>query len=133
MCEKTDQEIVELTKRLEEMERRVESSEAHLDDAKREYVTILGIFAAIVMALTAGIAFSSSALQNIGEASPVKIGAVLIPLACFLWNLVGLLIIFLREAIKGKGKAVPRIMIAVNILLVVGFVVLLCFEGDKLL
>lgn len=35
MCEKTDQEIVELTKRLEEMERRVESSEAHLDDAKR--------------------------------------------------------------------------------------------------
>lgn len=69
-----------------------------------------------MMALTAGIAFSSSALQNIGEASPVKIGAVLIPLAWFLWNLVGLLILFLRETVKGKGRAVPGIMIAVNVL-----------------
>lgn len=59
--EKSDPEIVGLIKRLEEVEGKVEASEAHLDDIKREYVTILGIFAAIVMAITAGMAFSSSA------------------------------------------------------------------------
>lgn len=55
--EKSDPEIVGLIKRLEEVEGKVEASEAHLDDIKREYVTILGIFAAIVMAITAGMAF----------------------------------------------------------------------------
>lgn len=122
-----------MKRKLEELEGKVGANEAYLDDAKKEYVAILGIFAAIVMAFTAGVAFSSSALQNIGQASPIKIGAVLIPLAWFLWNLVGLLIFFLREAVKGERRSVPGIMIAVNLLLVVGFVLLLIFEGDKLL
>ena len=39
--EKSDPEIVGLIKRLEEVEGKVEASEAHLDDIKRGYVTIL--------------------------------------------------------------------------------------------
>lgn len=130
--EKSDPEIVGLIKRLEEVEGKVEASEAHLDNIKREYVTILGIFAAIVMAITAGMAFSSSAFQNIGQASPVKIGAILIPLAWFLWNLIGLLIFFLREVVEARRWVVPVIMGVVNLLLVGGFALLILFYGDKL-
>lgn len=79
------------------------------------------------MAITAGMAFSSSAFQNIGQASPVKIGAILIPLAWFLWNLIGLLIFFLREVVEARRWVVPVIMGVVNLLLVGGFALLILF------
>ena len=88
------------------LEQRIASLEESADASKREYITILGIFAAIVVAFTAGVSFSGSALQNIGSASPYKLGLVLIPMALFLMDLVGLLIVFLIEVVgKVKKKA----------------------------
>lgn len=87
------------------LERRIASLEESADASKREYITILGIFAAIVVAFTAGISFSGSALQNIGSASPYKLGLVLIPMALFLMDLVGLLIVFLMEMVEKVKKA----------------------------
>ena len=38
-------------------------------DMQKEYITILGIFASIVLAFTGGMAFSSSILENIDKSS----------------------------------------------------------------
>ncbi len=86
------------------LERRVASLEKSTDSSKREHITILGIFAAIVVAFTAGVSFSGSALQNIGNATPYKLGLVLMPMALFLLDLVGLLIVFLIEMVGNVKK-----------------------------
>ena len=43
------------------------------EDMQKEYITILGIFAAIVLAFTGGIVFSSSVLENIDKPSIYRI------------------------------------------------------------
>ena len=40
---------------------------------QREYISILGIFAAVVLAFTGGIAFSTSVLKNINTVSVYRI------------------------------------------------------------
>ena len=47
------------------MTRRIEETNAHSKDVQKEYIAILGIFAAVVLAFTGGIAFTTSVLQNI--------------------------------------------------------------------
>ncbi len=102
------------------LEQRVESLEEGADASKREYITILGIFAAIVVAFTAGVSFSGSALQNVGSASPYKLGLVLIPMAWFLLDLVGLLIVFLFAMVhKAKQRAFYVMLTTGNLLFLV--------------
>jgi SNF family Na+-dependent transporter len=66
-----------------------------LSSQQREYVAILGIFAAVVLAFTGGLAFSSSVLTNIDKVSTGKlmmialtIGVVLISLLFGLFNYI---------------------------------------------
>ena len=40
-----------------------------MESSQREYIAILGIFAAVVLAFTGGIAFSTSVLNNVAKAS----------------------------------------------------------------
>ena len=122
-------DAISLEARLSQLEAKVEDLGKEADRAKREYVTILGIFAAIVMAFTAGIAFSSSALENIGQASPAKMGIVLIPMAWFLLNMIALLIYFLISVIDAKKLAVTVVVGSMDLILVAGFVILVIFAS----
>lgn len=88
---------------------------------QNEYITILGIFAAIVLAFTGGMSFSSSVLENIHKASPYRLLAISLILGLILFNLVWLLIDFLRD-INGKSIRKWWLVIAVNILLISGLV-----------
>ncbi|MCI9005539.1 MAG: hypothetical protein HFH39_09955 [Lachnospiraceae bacterium] len=88
---------------------------------QNEYITILGIFAAIVLAFTGGITFSSSVLQNIHKASTYRILAITLILGIILLNLIWLLIGFLKEIIEKKeDKQKPYGIIFLNALLLLG-------------
>ena len=69
---------------------------------QNEYITILGIFAAIVLAFTGGMTFSSSVLENMDKASIYRMIAIVLILGLVLSNLIWLLIDFLRD-INGKS------------------------------
>lgn len=69
---------------------------------QNEYITILGIFASIVLAFTGGMTFSGSVLENIHKASCYRILAIVLVLGLILFNLMWLLIDFLRD-INGKS------------------------------
>ncbi len=88
---------------------------------QNEYITILGIFAAIVLAFTGGMSFSSSVLENIHKASPYRLLAISLILGLILFNLVWLLIDFLRD-INGKSIRKWWLVVAINILLISGLV-----------
>lgn len=69
---------------------------------EKEYISILGIFAAIVLAFVGGITFSSSVLQNIHSVSIYRLLIVIVLLAFVLVNVIWLLVKFIAE-INDKG------------------------------
>lgn len=64
---------------------------------QNEYITILGIFAAIVLAFTGGMTFTSSVLENLHKSSIYRVVFVSLIIGCILFNLIWLLIDFIRN------------------------------------
>lgn len=62
---------------------------------EKEYISILGIFAAIVLAFVGGITFSTSVLQNVGNASIYRLLLIVVLLAFVLMNVIWLLVKFI--------------------------------------
>lgn len=101
----------------EKTERNSQKFREMLDESKRDYVTILGIFAAIVLAFTAGLSFSSSILQNINQASIYRLSFTAVFIGFFIFNIIIALFSFLTamatpkksntlSAISTKGNAI---------------------------
>lgn len=111
------QRIDDFNKSLSENEERIRKAES----AERNYITILGIFASIVLAFTGGIAFSTSVLENIDAVSPYRLAATVIGLAFVMINIVYILVWFIQQINRHKEETIqyPRFMIAINGVLVI--------------
>lgn len=64
---------------------------------QNEYITILGIFAAIVLSFTGGMMFTSSVLENMHKSSIYRVVFITLIIGCILYNLIWLLIDFIRN------------------------------------
>lgn len=84
-----------------------------------EYITILGIFASIVLAFTGGMTFSTSVLENISSSSIYRIIVISLILGLILFNIIWLLIDFLRD-INGKTIRKWWIILLLNFLIIAG-------------
>lgn len=91
------------------------------EDMQKEYITILGIFAAIVLAFTGGIVFSNSVLENINKPSIYRISLISFVIGLVFFNLIWILIDFVRD-INGKVIRKKWIWILVNLLLIGGII-----------
>ena len=113
------------TGEVEKIQNTTEKTSNQLNKMQNNYVTILGIFASIVLAFTGGIAFSTSVLENIDAISPFRLTAVVIGLAFVLINVVYILVWFIRELNKNKGEEAkyPGFMIFINAVLIIAMVV----------
>lgn len=90
------------------------------DALQRNYVTILGIFAAIVIAFVAGTSFSSSVLQNMAGVSIYRLSFVMLSLGLVLFDLVLTLYFFIcRVSRFEEGEHLPTIAKWVNVILVI--------------
>lgn len=104
---------------------RIEADQAQQESKKNqekmqtEYITILGIFASIVLAFTGGMTFSTSVLENISSASIYRTTVISLILGLILFNLIWLLIDFLRE-INGKNIRKWWIIIVTDSILCLG-------------
>lgn len=96
--EETKKHIDKIEKDLKtESERQSQENKESQRKMQNEYITILGIFAAIVLAFTGGMTFSSSVLENLHKSSIYRIIGVSLVLGFILYNLVWLLIDFIRS------------------------------------
>lgn len=75
-----------------EMERNLKSDFKSLE---REYITILGIFVAIILAFVGGITFSSSVLQHMGSVSSYRLFSVIIVLGDIMLSALFLMMKFI--------------------------------------
>lgn len=92
----------EIDQQIQVLEQTATNAANKVENAQNEIIAILGIFAAIVLAFVSGIAFSTSVLQNIANASIYKILFISCGIVLVLTNLIYMLLRFILE-IKDKN------------------------------
>lgn len=117
---KSETETIRNTLR-EETEKSNKKIEDNQKQMQNEYVTILGIFAAIVLAFTGGMTFSSSVLNNISKASVYRLSLLSFIIGLVFFNLIWVLIDFVRD-INGKTIRKKWLFVVVNIIMVGGII-----------
>ena len=68
-----------------------------IKNIEREYITILGIFASIVLSFVGGITFTTSVLQNIDKVSIYRLALMIAFIGFILVNVMYILISFILE------------------------------------
>lgn len=105
------QEIQAINKDFEVTEKKLSDVEARLENSQKEYISILGIFAAVVLAFTGGIAFSTSVLNNIAQASIYRTVGISLIIGLVLVNVLFGLFYYINALInKGKNNFYPLII-----------------------
>lgn len=103
---------------LSEESKRIRRSVQKANNAEKNYITILGIFASIVLTFTGGIAFSTSVLENIDAISPYRLALVIEALSFVLINVMYILVWFISRIHDDNEIKYPRFMMSLNLILV---------------
>lgn len=96
-----------------------EEIEMNQKKMQNEYITILGIFASIVLSFTGGLAFSSSVLNNISSVSIYRLSFIAFVIGLVFFDLIWVLLDFIRD-INGKVIRKKWLFIVVNIIMILG-------------
>ena len=109
-------------------ERVSETAKVDTKKIEKQYITILGIFASVVLSFVGGITFSSSVLQSVDSASVYRLLVVIDILALVLINTIYVLIKFISQ-INDKDYKLFKIkwlnisLIILGILVVVAWII----------
>lgn len=133
---RSQEELQKVNKTLAQVRKEINSMEDSVNKAKnvqKEYITILGIFASIVLAFTGGMAFSTSILENMATTGIYRLILIVIGLAFVLMNVIYLLTRFVQEIAKKENEHIPypKIMKTFNSVCAVALILLiLCWVFD---
>ena len=89
---------------------------------QRDYVTILGIFAAVIIAFVSGMTFSTSVLNNIDKVSIYRLVFIITLIALFIFNLLNLLFDFLIKINKISSDNNGSLIGTINTILSIALV-----------
>lgn len=110
-------------------EKKIIDVEQKINSAQKEYITILGIFASIVLAFTGGIAFSTSVLNNIAQASIYRTIIISLIIGLVLINILFGLFFYINKLVGKEGKIQPLIISNAVILVLILVTVLIWHFG----
>lgn len=112
------QEIQAINKDFEAAEKKLSDVEDRLENSQKEYISILGIFAAVVLAFTGGIAFSTSVLNNIAQASIYRTVGISLIIGLVLVNVLFGLFYYINSLVNKDKKDIFPLIIS-NVIIVV--------------
>lgn len=118
--------VKEIGVAIEETKKFQQETEEKISNQQKEYIAILGIFAAVVLAFTAGIAFSTSVLENISNVSIYRILVVSLIIGLVLLNILFALFFYIDKLVN-KTRQIKPIIISNIIFLVLLFVTILAW------
>lgn len=107
----------ELKEAYQSTENKINDVKAKLSNSQKEYITILGIFAAVVLAFTGGIAFSTSVLNNIAQASIYRTVFITLLIGFVLINVLFGLFYYINSLVD-KGRKIYPLFVS-NIIIVI--------------
>lgn len=140
--ENTEQKLGEMEQKVKETEEKQIEIAGRIESSQKEYIAILGIFAAIVLAFTGGITFSTSVLQNMHQASIYRVLLVVVLIGFVLVNTLFILFKFIHRmtrvtAENSIGVKFPIIFNTVVVLVLLAIVLSWAFGAveyrDKVL
>ena len=99
-----------------------ENLQKQIKGVEKEYITILGIFAAIVLAFVGGITFSTSVLQNISATSIFRLLLVVDFLAFVLINTIYILLKFIFAINDKNTKLLNSACLLIAIIIVISWI-----------
>lgn len=116
---RTTKESVEITKtHVDELVHQVEEQVEKVENAQKEHIAILGIFSSVVLTFTAGIAFSTSVLQNIHRSSVYRTVFVSLIIGIVLVNILYGLFYYVDRLVRpSKERSTKPLWITNAILL----------------
>lgn len=123
---KKDEESAKET--LENLKFAAEEMEEKIDSIQKDSVTILGIFASIVLSFTAGIGFSTSVLENVNKASPYRIVGAILLIGFVLTNIITILLMYIDRVRRARtvqhgAMKYPKYIKIMNFTYITGFIV----------
>lgn len=121
------------------MKDEIEESHKEIKGIQKEYITILGIFAAIMLAFVGSFTFSTSVLNNLGSVDVFELVIVAIIIGLVFVILITLLLDFLREINdkiitdeSGRKQWSKKTKTAIGILVVLSMITLVSYGISKM-
>lgn len=102
-----DSEIKGALEKQRKFGRKAKQFEKKLADTQKEYISILGIFSAVVLAFVGGSIFSSSVLESMSSTNIYRVIFVVDFLAFVVVSLVYLLVMFILRVNEMPGENIP--------------------------
>ncbi|GAA9840446.1 hypothetical protein VN0563_00770 [Helicobacter pylori] len=96
--------VKDISIRLDNLNKNYKKLSEELNKQQTQYITILGIFASIVLTFVGGLAFSTSVLSNINKANAYRLVFVMAFIALFFGNILYLLFSFLSKISLSKEE-----------------------------
>lgn len=112
-AEDANKKLEDVTRQLKSVSNEAEGLKEKAQRMQREYVAILGVFSAIVVSFVSGLGFSSSVLSNMHTVSPYRLVFVVMMLAIVLFNVLAVLMNFVRDMVF-TGEKHRWLFIVVN-------------------
>ena len=89
--------------RMELLSKRIYEKENQIDRMQREYIAILGIFAAVVIAMNGSIVFTSSSINAIAGQNILYLAFIISIVGAFLFNVLFSLFTFVYRMVRQNG------------------------------
>lgn len=113
----SSEKISRLQNTYKELDKNYKELSENLNKQQAQYITILGIFASIVLTFVSGLVFSNSILSNIDKASIYRLVFVMAFIALFVGNILYFLFAFLIKISLNIHFQTNRLLIIFNIII----------------
>ncbi|MCM1167577.1 MAG: hypothetical protein NC299_16360 [Lachnospiraceae bacterium] len=100
----THEEIHDSQNKLDASRKELDEMRGAMESAQKEYIAILGIFAAIILAFISNITFSTSVLQNMHQASIYRVLLIVVLIGFVLVNTLFILFKFIQELTRARAE-----------------------------
>ena len=104
----------------------IDSVSNRIKNQERDYVAILGIFAAIVLAFTSGISFTTATLENINNLSIKKLLIIILSLGLVLVSVLMVLFSFINRIVNSKNNCAYLVGFLLALTFIVIILLLVC-------
>lgn len=120
-----EQRLKQLDESINKSQSKLERVEKKIKSSQKEYIAILGIFAAIILAFTGGITFSTSVLENMHKSSIYRVVLVILLIGFTLVNILYLLFMFIDKLVRNDKRIIPIKPVITFDIAVIAFVIIL--------
>lgn len=102
--------LEEMNSSVRQYDEKIDSIQSQLMGYQKDSITILGIFAGLVLAFNSGVQFSISGVKAVDPTSPLSVAFIVSIVGLFLFNAVFVLLSFVYRIIRRpKGQSIQNI------------------------